>query len=111
MAGKDIVKRSNYHFGYGKRKRAKKGLYAMEIFALAFMATLGLFAYAFTVPGKAAPVTGAVGFMIMALAGYGVWLGVDSFHEMDRRYGVSKIAIALNGLLVLLYAFLFLTGL
>lgn len=110
MARKDIVKRSRYHFGYGKRKHAKKGLYAMEIYAMALFGTVCLFAYAFSHPGNAAPAAGAVGLMLVGLAGFGIWMAMQSFHEMDRRYGVSKLAIALNGSLVLFYAFLFING-
>ena len=98
-------------FGYVRKRSARKGGYAMIAFAAAFAITAAIFAVSFLNGSDAAPVIGAFGIIAAGIAGYGIWLAVESFHEIDRTYGLSRAAIVLNALVIALYVGLFAAGL
>ncbi len=54
--------------------------------------------------------TGAYGFSSMAAAIMGLWYGILSFTEDDCNYILSRIGMALEGIILLIWVIIIFTG-
>lgn len=102
--------KNNKVYGYSKRKPARKGVLAMWLFGIAVADIAALIALSAARGGTVSATAGAVGVVGAVLCVYGILLARESFHEPDRSYRVSRIAIALNAALLVILALIFIIG-
>ena len=54
---------------------------------------------------------GFLGLGTLALAGFGIWLGIKGLKERDKNYITCKVGIGVNGAFLLMLVLLFVRGL
>jgi len=102
--------RGNRKYGCAKKEPARKGIVSLTVWLLAFIFLVMLVMAAYVEGGAAQAVIGAFGIISAGLAVFGIWIGFDSLHEPDRAYGVSRVAIGLNIILLILFIIIFVMG-
>lgn len=60
--------------------------------------------------GQGGPNTGAYGFSSITAAAVGLWYGILSFTEDNCNYILSKIGIALEGVLIIFWTVIIIIG-
>ena len=111
MRSRDIRRiRKKRRYGYAKRSPARKGIFSLAVWLLAFISLVLLILASYVKGGEAGAYIGALGLITEFLAIFGIWLGVDSFHEPDRSYGVSQVATGLNVITAAAFIIIFIIG-
>ena len=105
------MRKNNNYYGSVNRKVARKGILSFIIGIVTISLQVLFYWFTYNHIGSESALIGAFSLMDAALAGLGIWLGVLSFHEPDRKYGISYAAIGLNGIVIVVYLFLFILGL
>ena len=110
MATHKKRRRREVNYGNVKRRPARKGVLGLDIAVLG-LALLAFFIYKSAANGgNLKPVMGAFTIMVFALGGFGLWLSFRSFHEIDKSYTVSRIAVWANGILMFAILIIYILG-
>ena len=99
------------NYGIVQKHAAKKGVAGLIIGIIA----AGLFAWFLVLSassgGNLKPIMGALTIALFGAGGLGLWLAVQSFHEIDKNYTVSRIAVGINAVLMFVIFIVFVLGL
>ena len=90
-----------YRYAFAKKREAAKGKWSVGLAA----ASLVLF-----LDGKLGGLIGGTGLFAMLLSAYGFALGLSSFSEENRKHRTSMIGSILNGVILVIWLGLFLSG-
>ena len=85
-----------YRYAFAKKREAAKGKWSVG---------LALF-----LDGKLGGLIGGTGLFAMLLSAYGFALGLSSFSEENRKHRTSMIGSILNGVILVIWLGLFLSG-
>ena len=96
--------------GQGKRSHSKSGIYACILAFLSLSVLGGITALAFVYRGDAASYIGGLGVVAIALGILGLRFSLRGLKEKDKKTLFSKLGIALNGIVLLLFFFIYLEG-
>ena len=91
-----------YRYAFAKKREAAKGKWSVGLAA----ASLVLFIVAVVL----ALLIGGTGLFAMLLSAYGFALGLSSFSEENRKHRTSMIGSILNGVILVIWLGLFLSG-
>ena len=91
-----------YRYAFAKKREAAKGKWSVGLAA----ASLVLFIVAVVLGG----LIGGTGLFAMLLSAYGFALGLSSFSEENRKHRTSMIGSILNGVILVIWLGLFLSG-
>ena len=95
-----------YRYAFAKKREAAKGKWSVGLAA----ASLVLFIVAVFLDGKLGGLIGGTGLFAMLLSAYGFALGLSSFSEENRKHRTSMIGSILNGVILVIWLGLFLSG-
>ena len=95
-----------YRYAFAKKREAAKGKWSVGLAA----ASLVLFIVALFLDGKLGGLIGGTGLFAMLLSAYGFALGLSSFSEENRKHRTSMIGSILNGVILVIWLGLFLSG-
>ena len=95
-----------YRYAFAKKREAAKGKWSVGLAA----ASLVLFIVAVVLDGKLGGLIGGTGLFAMLLSAYGFALGLSSFSEENRKHRTSMIGSILNGVILVIWLGLFLSG-
>lgn len=99
------------NFGNVNRRTSTKGMISTVLGGVCLLLLLLFLFLSAGNGGNIASIVGALAIIIMAVAVFGIYLAVQSFHEVNRNHATSYIGIIINGLTVLAYVVIFLIGL
>ena len=89
-----------YRYAFAKKREAAKGKWSVGLAVV-----LALF-----LDGKLGGLIGGTGLFAMLLSAYGFALGLSSFSEENRKHRTSMIGSILNGVILVIWLGLFLSG-
>ena len=97
-----------YRYAFAKKREAARGKLSVGLAAASF----GLFIIVleFFLDGKMGGFIGGTGFFAMLLSVYGFAMGLSSFSEENRKHRTSMIGSILNGVIMVIWLGLFLSG-
>lgn len=100
-----------YRYAFAKKREAAKGKWSVGLAAaslvLLFIVAVVL---ALFLDGKLGGLIGGTGLFAMLLSAYGFALGLSSFSEENRKHRISMIGSILNGVILVIWLGLFLSG-
>ena len=92
-----------YRYAFAKKREASKGKWSVGLAAASLV--LALF-----FDGKLGGLIGGTGLFAMLLSAYGFTLGLSSFSEENRKHRTSMVGSILNGVILVIWLGLFLSG-
>lgn len=98
-------------YGQTPLKHAKKGIQSCVMAVVVLLLLCSMVSFSFASKGKVALVIGFAGILTLILAGKGFHLGMKGMKERDKNYITCKVGVALNGIVLLGMAAIFLRGL
>lgn len=102
-----MAKRS---YKFTDKKHTRQGIISTLLGAAALILLAAGLAAAYSMAGGAGPAAALMGFLSMVFSVIGFVLGARGFQEDEVYYLFSKIGIALNGLLFILWVLIFVAG-
>ncbi len=90
-----------YRYAFAKKREASKGKWSVGLAAV----VLALF-----FDGNLGGLIGGTGLFAMLLSAYGFTLGLSSFSEENRKHRTSMVGSILNGVILVIWLGLFLSG-
>ena len=93
-----------YRYAFAKKREAAKGKWSVGL------AAASLVLFALFLDGKLGGLIGGTGLFAMLLSAYGFALGLSSFSEENRKHRTSMIGSILNGVILVIWLGLFLSG-
>ena len=94
-----------YRYAFAKKREAAKGKWSVGLAAASLVLFIALF-----LDGKLGGLIGGTGLFAMLLSAYGFALGLSSFSEENRKHRTSMIGSILNGVILVIWLGLFLSG-
>lgn len=104
-------RRKNRKYGQAKLKHAKRGVISCMLSAVVLIMLISMLAKAYVSRGAVAPIVGALGFISVILAGYGLYMGIRGFKEREKDYLTCKIGVACSASFILGFILIFCRGL
>ena len=91
-----------YRYAFAKKREASKGKWSVLFIAAVVLALF--------FDGKLGGLIGGTGLFAMLLSAYGFTLGLSSFSEENRKHRTSMVGSILNGVILVIWLGLFLSG-
>lgn len=106
----ELMAKKRYKYAFSKKKHSTRGIISSVFAGI----SLGLFCIAsissLAVHGKGGMYLGAIGLAAICISVYGFVLGLKSFSEKNRELLFCKTGAVGNGILMVIWLALFLTG-
>ncbi|MDO4519019.1 MAG: hypothetical protein Q4B47_01790 [Eubacteriales bacterium] len=100
-----------YRYAFAKKKEAAKGKLAVGLAVASFLLFILDVILSFALGGKPGYVIGGIALFASVISIYGFIMGLSSFSEEDRKHRTSLIGSILNGLIMVGWLGMFLSGL
>ena len=100
-----------YRYSFTKKKEAKKGKLSAGLAAASFLLFITAVVLAYLLDDSFGFLVGGVGLFATLLSVYGFIMGLLSFSEEGRSYKTSIIGSISNGLFLIVWIGVYLTGL
>ena len=100
-----------YRYSFTKKKEAKKGKLSVALAAASFLLFIAAVALAYFLDESLGFLVGGVGLFAALLSVYGFAMGLLSFSEEGRSHRTSIIGSISNGLILIVWIGVYLTGL
>ncbi|MDD5803586.1 DUF6142 family protein [Blautia sp. HCP3S3_H10_1] len=100
-----------YRYSFTKKKEAKKGKLSVVLAAASFLLFIAAVALAYFLDESLGFLVGGVGLFAALLSVYGFAMGLLSFSEEGRSHRTSIIGSISNGLILIVWIGVYLTGL
>ena len=95
-----------YRYAFAKKREASKGKWSVGLAAASLVLFIAAVVLALFFDGK----LGGTGLFAMLLSAYGFTLGLSSFSEENRKHRTSMVGSILNGVILVIWLGLFLSG-
>ena len=99
-----------YRYAFAKKREAAKGKWSVGLAAASLVLFIVAVVLALFLDGKLGGLIGGTGLFAMLLSAYGFALGLSSFSEENRKHRTSMIGSILNGVILVIWLGLFLSG-
>lgn len=99
-----------YRYSFTKKKEAGKGKLSVGLAAGSALLFVTAVVAAFLLEGKLGFLVGGVGLFATLLSVYGFIMGLRSFSEENRSHKTSIIGSITNGVIMIVWLGVFLTG-
>ncbi|MCD8153253.1 MAG: DUF6142 family protein [Clostridiales bacterium] len=99
-----------YRYAFVKKKEAGKGKLSVGLVIASVVLFFGDVLLAFLLDGQLGTLVGGIGLFAMLLSAYGFFMGLASFSEPDRKHRTSLIGSILNGVVLVIWVGIFLSG-
>jgi len=110
MSYKNRKRREN-NYGNVQKRAARKGIVGLVMAIVEILLLVLILASSAANGGDLKPIIGALTFILFGFGGLGLWISLQSFHEIDKNYSVSRIAVGANALLMFAIFVIFVLGL
>ena len=100
-----------YRYSFTKKKEAKKGKLSVVLAEASFLLFIAAVALAYFLDESLGFLVGGVGLFAALLSVYGFAMGLLSFSEEGRSHRTSIIGSISNGLILIVWIGVYLTGL
>ena len=94
-----------YRYAFAKKREASKGKWSVGLAAASLVLFIAAVVLALFFDGKL-----GTGLFAMLLSAYGFTLGLSSFSEENRKHRTSMVGSILNGVILVIWLGLFLSG-
>ena len=99
-----------YRYAFAKKREASKGKWSVGLAAASLVLFIAAVVLALFFDGKLGGLIGGTGLFAMLLSAYGFTLGLSSFTEENRKHRTSMVGSILNGVILVIWLGLFLSG-
>lgn len=99
-----------YRYAFARKKEAGKGKLSVGLGIASFLLFLTSVLLSFFLEEKFGFIVGGVGLFAMLLSVYGFLMGLLSFSEENRKHRTSIIGSIANGIIMVCWVGLYLTG-
>ena len=99
-----------YRYAFAKKREASKGKWSVGLAAASLVLFIAAVVLALFFDGKLGGLIGGTGLFAMLLSAYGFTLGLSSFSEENRKHRTSMVGSILNGVILVIWLGLFLSG-
>lgn len=100
-----------YRYSFTKKKEAKKGKLSAILAAASFLLFITAVVLAYFLEDGLGFIVGGVGLFATLLSVYGFIMGLLSFYEEGKSHRTSMIGSISNGLIMMVWLGIYLTGL
>ena len=109
--GENSIMARRYRYSFTKKKEAKKGKLSAGLAAASFLLFITAVVMAYLLDDSFGFLVGGVGLFATLLSVYGFIMGLLSFSEEGRSHKTSIIGSISNGLFLIVWIGVYLTGL
>ena len=109
--GENSIMARRYRYSFTKKKEAKKGKLSAGLAAASFLLFITAVALAYFLDTSLGFLVGGVGLFATLLSVYGFIMGLLSFSEEGKSHKTSMIGSIANGLIMVVWLGIYLTGL
>lgn len=99
-----------YRYAFAKKREASKGKWSVGLAAASLVLFIAAVVLALFFDGKLGGLIGGTGLFAILLSAYGFTLGLSSFSEENRKHRTSMVGSILNGVILVIWLGLFLSG-
>lgn len=99
-----------YRYSFTKKKEAGKGKLSVGLAAASFLLFAGVVGTALLLKGSYGFVVGGLSLFATLLSIYGFLMGLVSFSEEERSHRTSIIGSITNGIIMIVWLGIYLTG-
>lgn len=111
ILGENTIMARRYRYSFTKKKEAKKGKLSAGLAAASFLLFITAVALAYFLDTSLGFLVGGVGLFATLLSVYGFIMGLLSFSEEGKSHKTSMIGSIANGLIMVVWLGIYLTGL
>lgn len=99
-----------YSYSFAKKRQSEEGITSTIMAGLSLLLFLIASTVSMLCEGNGGLYLGAIGLIAICVAVYGFGIGLKSFSQEERSYKYSKIGALMNGVIMVGWLALFLTG-
>lgn len=111
LGEKNTIMAKRYRYSFTKKKEAAKGKLSAGLAVTSCMLFIIDVVLAYSLGGSVGFIVGGVGLFATLLSVYGFIMGLSSFSEEGRSHKTSIIGSISNGLILIVWIGVYLTGL
>ena len=111
ILGENTIMARRYRYSFTKKKEAAKGKLSAGLAAASFLLFITAVILAYTLDNSFGFIVGGVGLFATLLSVYGFIMGLLSFSEEGKSHKTSIIGSISNGLIMIVWLGIYLTGL